>query len=361
MRSLCFILLSMLVLPAIALGSLYYFGDSSSVNQEYCNGIDDDADGMIDEGFFVGEPCNSTPNYCGDTNIGVFECGGIYAVCNAPAPPQRPEWNKYCVSMSNVCGQVNYGFTGCDGVCLAQPPIPYDFDKDGIVDCLDNCVLKYNPDQNDTDNDGIGDLCESADGYTPDYFTTVKTTPRYNITPSDTNQTDGNETLPPDGDGDGDGNETLPPNGDGDGNETIPPDGDGDGDGNETLPPNGDGDDDDTDGNGKDGDDGLDTDGDGDGNQTSPDGDGFFDGHGPFDPEQELVRKRLIRHYDAPDNTSFTEGVVYPPENETDAPTVTIEDIAESDRPFQPMLLLLGVLAVFILILFVLYFRSTND
>ena len=35
-----------------------------------------------------------------------------------------------------------------------------DFDNDGLVGNFDNCPTIYNPDQIDTDNDGIGDLCD---------------------------------------------------------------------------------------------------------------------------------------------------------------------------------------------------------
>lgn len=45
-----------------------------------------------------------------------------------------------------------------------------DVDKDGVPDSRDNCPKSYNPDQADSDKDGIGDACESN--------TTVITTPQ---------------------------------------------------------------------------------------------------------------------------------------------------------------------------------------
>jgi len=47
----------------------------------------------------------------------------------------------------------------CDSTPFPQPP---DFDKDGIVDSQDNCPNNYNPNQKDSDNDGIGDECDST-------------------------------------------------------------------------------------------------------------------------------------------------------------------------------------------------------
>jgi len=40
-----------------------------------------------------------------------------------------------------------------------------DSDKDGVDDSIDNCTLNANPNQEDSDNDGIGDVCEQDSDY----------------------------------------------------------------------------------------------------------------------------------------------------------------------------------------------------
>ena len=44
----------------------------------------------------------------------------------------------------------------CDGNCLN------DIDGDEACDEIDNCIGDYNPNQDDSDNDGIGDDCDST-------------------------------------------------------------------------------------------------------------------------------------------------------------------------------------------------------
>ena len=38
-----------------------------------------------------------------------------------------------------------------------------DTDNDDVYDDLDNCILEFNPDQIDTDGDGLGDVCDDDD------------------------------------------------------------------------------------------------------------------------------------------------------------------------------------------------------
>lgn len=42
-----------------------------------------------------------------------------------------------------------------------------DDDNDGVLDVNDNCVIDSNPDQLDTDGDGIGDVCDPSPGVAP--------------------------------------------------------------------------------------------------------------------------------------------------------------------------------------------------
>ena len=37
-----------------------------------------------------------------------------------------------------------------------------DMDEDGVMDDVDNCMEDYNPNQADTDSDGVGDLCDAC-------------------------------------------------------------------------------------------------------------------------------------------------------------------------------------------------------
>jgi Zn-dependent metalloprotease len=48
----------------------------------------------------------------------------------------------------------------CDGI---EDPADPDDDNDTIIDAIDNCPLKFNPNQKDTDGDGLGDACDPDD------------------------------------------------------------------------------------------------------------------------------------------------------------------------------------------------------
>ncbi len=54
------------------------------------------------------------------------------------------------------------------GCGRGTPPASADYDRDGVVDLVDNCIRLANPDQRDTDGDGFGNRCDadlSNDGF----------------------------------------------------------------------------------------------------------------------------------------------------------------------------------------------------
>ena len=57
----------------------------------------------------------------------------------------------FLITLINACFELEEVGELCDGDC------------DNIADSIDNCRLVYNPDQLDSDADGIGDLCDSQD------------------------------------------------------------------------------------------------------------------------------------------------------------------------------------------------------
>ena len=61
-----------------------------------------------------------------------------------------------CLDDGDVCN----GPESCDpatGGCVSGPPL--DSDRDGICDTRDNCPFSFNPDQADSNGDGVGDAC----------------------------------------------------------------------------------------------------------------------------------------------------------------------------------------------------------
>ena len=76
--------------------------------------------------------------------------------CSAPTPP--PVCGNALIEAGESCDDGNLvDGDGCSATCRLE-----DSDGDGLLDPDDNCPAMANPDQADTDLDGIGDACEGS-------------------------------------------------------------------------------------------------------------------------------------------------------------------------------------------------------
>lgn len=81
-------------------------------------------------------------------------------------------WNPKTSNYDKPSGQIRVGIGFIKGDDYLNPfkeitkifnVCDNDYDLDGIENSVDNCPNKYNPNQNDKDNDGKGDVCDTQD------------------------------------------------------------------------------------------------------------------------------------------------------------------------------------------------------
>jgi uncharacterized repeat protein (TIGR01451 family) len=150
---------------------------------ETCNGLDDNCNGTVDDGFNVGAACTKGVGEC--NKPGVIACSGGAAACNAiPGAPTA----ELCDGKDNNCdGAIDDGFnlgaacssgvgacaaTGiiaCTGLnaaaCNGVAGMP---SAEVCTDLIDNdCDGTVNNGCTDTDGDGLPDLYETAIGTNP--------------------------------------------------------------------------------------------------------------------------------------------------------------------------------------------------
>ncbi|MDC3959529.1 MopE-related protein [Polyangium jinanense] len=111
---------------------------------EMCNGIDDDCDGVVDDGLDLGEMCTVGVGAC--LAMGEIVCDALFATtCNAM--PGLPS-NETCNGVDDDCNGVT------DEGCA-------DTDGDGLSDAEEG-MLGTDPADADTDDDGVPDGAEPS-------------------------------------------------------------------------------------------------------------------------------------------------------------------------------------------------------
>ena len=123
---------------------------------ETCNGLDDDCDRTVDEGYAgLGTPCREGVGVCGRPGVRVCTAAGDGVQCNAvPGDPAA----ELCDSLDNNCnGEVDEGFDGLDTACSA-----------GLGVCRVNGVRRCSADGaavecNAVAGDGGDETCDRAD------------------------------------------------------------------------------------------------------------------------------------------------------------------------------------------------------
>ncbi|MBI4237086.1 MAG: thrombospondin type 3 repeat-containing protein [Deltaproteobacteria bacterium] len=93
---------------------------------------------------------------CGELGLGA-------ALSPQTAARKLGEGDPQHACKGDPCGLI-IPFIDIPNICQQAPILCQDTDKDGKNDLFDNCPTVYNPNQADSDGDGIGDACEDADG-----------------------------------------------------------------------------------------------------------------------------------------------------------------------------------------------------
>jgi len=137
-------------------------------NTEVCDGIDNDCDGLIDDED--DSLANATTWYADTDGDGYGDPSNTVTSCSAPSGYISDNTDCDDSDASIYPGAEETPNDGIDQDCNGTDLIIGDADNDGVLDNVDNCIDTPNPDQKDSDGNGIGDECDIMGIIVPNGF-----------------------------------------------------------------------------------------------------------------------------------------------------------------------------------------------